>query len=124
MIDVHTHMTYYWDHAPGTRPWTELGTLGPAVTVFLAQENARKTLEVQHLVLALQQQVVKTQENARPFGERALAPRHLRRVRTLHGEFQIRHRPRRDGADGAARVRRSHRNCLVRPIGERRTRAA
>jgi imidazolonepropionase-like amidohydrolase len=45
MIDVHTHMTYYWDHAPGTRPWTELGTLGPAVTVFLAQENARKTLE-------------------------------------------------------------------------------
>jgi imidazolonepropionase-like amidohydrolase len=45
MIDVHTHMTFYWDRAPGTRPWTQLGTLGPAVTVFLAQENARKTLE-------------------------------------------------------------------------------
>jgi hypothetical protein len=75
--------------------------------------------EVQHLVLALQQQVVKTQEDTRPFGERAPAPRHLRRACTLHRQFQIRHRPRRDGADGAARVRRSHRNCLVGPIGER-----
>jgi imidazolonepropionase-like amidohydrolase len=45
MIDVHTHMTFYWDKAPGTRPWTQLGTLNSAVTVFLAQENARKTLE-------------------------------------------------------------------------------
>jgi len=45
LIDVHTHMSYYWDRKPGTRPWTQLGTLGPAVTVFLAQENARKTLE-------------------------------------------------------------------------------
>jgi imidazolonepropionase-like amidohydrolase len=45
MIDAHTHMTFYWDKTPGTKPWTQLGTLGPAVTVFLAQENARKTLE-------------------------------------------------------------------------------
>lgn len=45
MIDVHTHMTFYWDKAPGSRPWTQLGTLNSAVTVFLAQENARKTLE-------------------------------------------------------------------------------
>jgi imidazolonepropionase-like amidohydrolase len=45
MIDVHTHMTFYWDRAPGSRPWTQLGKLGTAVTVFLAQENARKTLE-------------------------------------------------------------------------------
>jgi imidazolonepropionase-like amidohydrolase len=45
MIDVHTHMTFYWDHAPGSRPWTQLGKLGTAATVFLAQENARKTLE-------------------------------------------------------------------------------
>jgi imidazolonepropionase-like amidohydrolase len=45
LIDVHTHMTFYWDRSPGTRPWTQLGTLGPAVTVFLAQENAMKTLE-------------------------------------------------------------------------------
>ena len=45
LIDVHTHMTFYWDKTPGTRPWTQLGTLSDAVTVFLAQENARKTLE-------------------------------------------------------------------------------
>lgn len=45
LIDAHTHITYYWDQAPGTAPWSQLGTLGAAVTVFLAQENARKTLE-------------------------------------------------------------------------------
>lgn len=43
LIDVHTHMTYYWDRAPGSRPLGQ--TRMPAVTVFLAQENARKTLE-------------------------------------------------------------------------------
>ncbi len=43
MIDAHTHMTYYWDRRPGTLPLRE--TRMPAVTVFLAQENARKTLE-------------------------------------------------------------------------------
>ena len=43
LIDVHTHMTYYWDRAPGTRPFGE--RLMPAETVYLAQENARKTLE-------------------------------------------------------------------------------
>ena len=43
MIDVHTHMTYYWDRAPGTLPRGQQRV--PAVTVFLAQENARKTLE-------------------------------------------------------------------------------
>jgi imidazolonepropionase-like amidohydrolase len=45
LIDAHTHMTFYWDQAPGTRPWNELGKAMPAVLVFLAQENARKTLE-------------------------------------------------------------------------------
>ncbi|MEA2693269.1 MAG: hypothetical protein QOJ16_2656 [Acidobacteriota bacterium] len=45
LVDAHTHMTFYWDRAPGSRPWSQLETLGPAVTVFLAQENARKTLE-------------------------------------------------------------------------------
>ncbi|MFN8582986.1 MAG: amidohydrolase family protein [Gemmatimonadaceae bacterium] len=45
LIDVHTHMTYYWDRAPGTRPWTRLGTFTTPVLVFLAQENARRTLE-------------------------------------------------------------------------------
>jgi imidazolonepropionase-like amidohydrolase len=45
LIDVHTHMSFYWDRKPGTRPWTQLGRLSPAVTAFLAQENARRTLE-------------------------------------------------------------------------------
>src|ERR1051325_7928420 len=43
LIDVHTHMTYYWDRAPGTRPRGQARM--PAVTVFLAQENAKKTLQ-------------------------------------------------------------------------------
>jgi imidazolonepropionase-like amidohydrolase len=45
MIDVHTHMTYYWDGAPGTTPWQQQGARNTAVTVYLAQENARRTLE-------------------------------------------------------------------------------
>ena len=43
LIDLHTHITYYWDRAPGTRPRGQRRL--PAVTVFLAQENARRTLE-------------------------------------------------------------------------------
>jgi imidazolonepropionase-like amidohydrolase len=43
LIDAHTHITYYWDRRPGTRPLGQRRR--PAVTVFLAQENARKTLE-------------------------------------------------------------------------------
>jgi imidazolonepropionase-like amidohydrolase len=45
LIDAHTHITFYWDKTPGSNPWAQYGTLGPAVTVFLAQENARKALE-------------------------------------------------------------------------------
>ena len=43
LIDLHTHVTYYWDRKPGTTPFTQ--NARPAVTVFLAQENARRTLE-------------------------------------------------------------------------------
>jgi len=46
LIDAHTHITYYWDQTPGTRPWAQLGSRMPAVSMFLAQENARKVLEV------------------------------------------------------------------------------
>ena len=42
LIDAHTHMTYYWDRKAGTRPFGE--SRMPAVTVFLAQENAQRTL--------------------------------------------------------------------------------
>jgi imidazolonepropionase-like amidohydrolase len=44
LIDVHTHLTRYWDQAPGTTPYRQAAQL-PAETVFLSQENARKTLE-------------------------------------------------------------------------------
>ncbi|HXG87711.1 MAG TPA: amidohydrolase family protein [Vicinamibacterales bacterium] len=47
MIDLHTHMTYYWDRAPGTSP--RGAAAGPrrlpAVTVYLAQDNAKRTIE-------------------------------------------------------------------------------
>jgi imidazolonepropionase-like amidohydrolase len=43
LIDLHTHITYYWDGKPGTRPLGQRRR--PAVTVFLAQANARRTLE-------------------------------------------------------------------------------
>ena len=45
LIDVHTHMTYFWDGTPGTDPWSQQGRRRSAVTVFLAQANARRTLE-------------------------------------------------------------------------------
>jgi imidazolonepropionase-like amidohydrolase len=44
LIDLHTHMTYFWDGAPGTRPLGQPAR-ATAVTVFLAQANARRTLE-------------------------------------------------------------------------------
>ena len=43
LIDLHTHITYYWDRKPGTRPLGQRRR--PAVTVFLAQDNARRTIE-------------------------------------------------------------------------------
>jgi imidazolonepropionase-like amidohydrolase len=44
MIDLHTHMTYFWDRTPGTRPLAQ--PRRPAgVTAVLAAENARRTLE-------------------------------------------------------------------------------
>ena len=45
LIDAHTHITYFWDGTPGTDPWQQSGRRRSQVTVFLAQENARKTLE-------------------------------------------------------------------------------
>lgn len=45
LIDVHTHMSFYWDRAPGTTPWSRLSSFSTPVLVFLAQENAKRTLE-------------------------------------------------------------------------------
>jgi len=44
MIDAHTHMTYFWDQAPGTSP-RPAPPRHVAVTVFLSQQNAKRTLE-------------------------------------------------------------------------------
>lgn len=44
MIDSHTHMTYYWDVNVGSTPRSQ-PPRHVAVTVFLAQDNAKKTLE-------------------------------------------------------------------------------
>ncbi len=45
LIDVHTHLTYYWDRSPGSNPWAQLGGRRTSETVYLAQENARRTLD-------------------------------------------------------------------------------
>lgn len=44
LIDMHTHMTYFWDRRPGTLPRSG-GQRSTAETVFMAQENAKRTLE-------------------------------------------------------------------------------
>jgi len=44
MIDVHTHMTYYWDPASGTDPWRQ-PPRPPDQTVQLARANALATLD-------------------------------------------------------------------------------
>ena len=44
LIDSHTHMTFYWDRSTGATPLHQ-PPRHVAVTVFLAQENAKKTLE-------------------------------------------------------------------------------
>ena len=44
MIDVHTHMTYYWDSTSGTDPWRQ-PPRPPEQTVQLARWNAMRTLE-------------------------------------------------------------------------------
>jgi imidazolonepropionase-like amidohydrolase len=44
LIDAHTHMTYYWDPASGTRPLAQ-PRREPALTVELSAQNARRTLD-------------------------------------------------------------------------------
>ncbi len=44
MIDMHTHVTYYWSGEPGTTPRRQ-GPRHVAITVVLAQRNGMKALE-------------------------------------------------------------------------------
>jgi imidazolonepropionase-like amidohydrolase len=46
MIDAHTHLTYWWDKNPRKNPNAEVASMLPQELVFLAQENARKCLEI------------------------------------------------------------------------------
>ncbi len=45
LIDVHTHMTFWSDRTIPLSPWEQMAKQRPALTVYMAQENARKTLE-------------------------------------------------------------------------------
>jgi imidazolonepropionase-like amidohydrolase len=45
LIDAHTHMTYYWDETPGTSPWAQQGSRPATMTAYVAQANAKRTLE-------------------------------------------------------------------------------
>jgi imidazolonepropionase-like amidohydrolase len=46
LIDAHTHITFYWDQSSKVPPFDQAyGPRLPAVSVSLAQENARRTLE-------------------------------------------------------------------------------
>jgi len=45
LIDLHTHITYYWNRAPGTTPLKQGVRRTPEETADAAAENARKTLE-------------------------------------------------------------------------------
>ena len=46
LIDVHTHTTFYWDQSSKLPPFDQMSSPRlPAVTVFLAQENALRTLQ-------------------------------------------------------------------------------
>jgi imidazolonepropionase-like amidohydrolase len=45
LIDLHTHVTYYWDRAPGTTPLKPGRRRGPEETADAAVANAKLTLE-------------------------------------------------------------------------------
>jgi imidazolonepropionase-like amidohydrolase len=45
LIDVHTHMTFWSDPKVGTPPFEQYAKQRSAFLVYMAQENARKTLE-------------------------------------------------------------------------------
>lgn len=44
LIDLHVHMTYYWDRKPGTKPWDQLDKRPAPTLLVLAQDNLARTL--------------------------------------------------------------------------------
>ncbi len=45
LIDLHVHMTYYWDQKPGSKPWDQLGQRPAPTLLVLARDNLERTLE-------------------------------------------------------------------------------
>lgn len=45
LIDLHTHMTYYWNRAPGTRPRGQTSRTPEETVKLAAADNGRRTLE-------------------------------------------------------------------------------
>jgi hypothetical protein len=72
--------------------------------------------QVEHFILALEQQVVKAQKDSRAIGEGARAPRRLGGSCAGDGKFQIRDGSGWDGADVGTGVWRAHANCLMGPV--------
>jgi len=44
LIDAHVHVTYYWDRAPGTEPWSQLSQRKPSALLVPSQRNLRAML--------------------------------------------------------------------------------
>ena len=45
LIDLHVHMTYYWDQKPGSKPWDQLDQRPSPTLLVLARDNLQRTLE-------------------------------------------------------------------------------
>src|SRR5688572_18766097 len=43
LIDLHTHITYFWDRAPGTTPLRQGQRRTPEETARVAADNAKRT---------------------------------------------------------------------------------
>jgi len=74
LIDLHTHMTYYWDQKAGVPPLRQ-PRRRPGVTVFLAQANAAHTLRAG----------VTTVRDLGASGETDFAMRDLIAIGAMHG---------------------------------------
>ena len=75
--------------------------------------------EIEHFILAFEQQVVKAQKDPLAIGKSARAPRRLGGACAAYGEFQIRDGSGRDAADAIACVGRAHGNGLTGAAGQR-----
>jgi hypothetical protein len=78
--------------------------------------------EIEDLILALEQQVMKAQKNPRPFGEGPGSPGRLGAPRAAHGQFHIGLAGVRNRGDYLAGERRADGYFLMRPSALRDSR--